>query len=75
MFNQGGLSLEQAPPISVVLKFFITASIFGVILGLYLFGNSVGILSFDNHTIYLTTIHILALGVMASFMLGALRKP
>ena len=72
MFNQGGLSLEQAPPISVVLKFFITASIFGTLLGVYLFGNSTNILSFDNHTIYLTTIHILALGVMASFMFGAL---
>ncbi len=72
MFNQGGLSLEQAPPISVVLKFFVTASIFGTLLGLYLLGNTMGILSFDNHTIYITTIHILALGVMASFMFGAL---
>jgi hypothetical protein len=72
MFNQGGLSLEQAPPISVVLKFFITASIFATLLGLYLFGNSIGLLSFDNHTIYITTIHTLAIGVMASFMLGAL---
>jgi len=72
MFNQGGLSLEQAPAISVVLKFFITASIFGTLLGLYLFANSIEILPFDNHTIYITTIHTLALGVMASFMLGAL---
>ena len=31
MFSQGGLSLEQAPPISVVLRFFITGGIFGVI--------------------------------------------
>jgi hypothetical protein len=62
MFNQGGLSLEQAPPISVVLRFFVTASIFGVLLGLYLMGD------FKN----IIVIHILALGVMASFMLGAM---
>ena len=62
MFNQGGLSLEQAPPISVVLRFFVTASIFGVLLGLYLIGN------FKN----IIVIHILALGIMASFMLGAM---
>ncbi|SFV67755.1 hypothetical protein MNB_SV-3-818 [hydrothermal vent metagenome] len=62
MFNQGGLSLEQAPPISVVLRFFITASIFGLLLGLYLLGD------FNN----IAVIHILALGVMASFMLGAM---
>jgi MFS family permease len=72
MFNQGGLSLEQAPPISVVLKFFITASLFGLLLGLFLFGNITDILLFDNNTIYLITIHLLALGVMTSFMLGAL---
>ncbi|NEW60209.1 hypothetical protein GSY74_02840 [Sulfurovum sp. bin170] len=62
MFNQGGLSLEQAPPISVVLRFFITASAFGVLLGLYLMGD------FKNSVV----IHILAVGIMASFMLGAL---
>jgi hypothetical protein len=62
MFNQGGLSLEQAPPISVVLRFFVTASVFGVLLGLYLMGD------FKN----IIVIHILALGVMASFMLGAM---
>jgi hypothetical protein len=62
MFSQGGLSLEQAPPISVVLRFFITASAFGTMLGLYLLGD------FNN----IIVIHILALGVMASFMLGAM---
>jgi len=72
MFNQGGLSLEQAPPISVVLKFFITASLFGIFLGVYFFLNSTGRFCFERHIVYVTSIHLLALGVMASFMLGAL---
>ena len=71
MFNQGGLSLEQAPPISVVLRFFITASIFGIVAGILLliFGKEVFDAS-NKEALILT--HILALGVMASFMLGAL---
>jgi len=71
MFNQSGLSLEQAPPISVVLRFFITASVFGIVAGvlLLIFGKEV----FDTSTKEALIItHILALGVMASFMLGAL---
>ncbi len=72
MFSQGGLSLEQAPPISVVLKFFITASTFGLLLGLYILGTSADILPPKEHTFNVTIIHILALGVMESFMLGAL---
>ena len=72
MFNQGGLSMEQAPPVMVVLRFFVTASVFGVLLGLYLMGNSLEILPYNEYAFQVTVIHLLALGVMASFMLGAL---
>ena len=72
MFNQGGLSLEQAPPISVVLRFFVTASIFGVLLGIFLLADRLGITSFLTHNKPVIIVHTLALGVMASFMLGAL---
>jgi len=72
MFSQGGLSLEQAPPISVVLRFFVTASIFGVLLGLFLLSHSLNIIPLVQYSFDLTVVHILALGVMASFMLGAL---
>jgi len=72
MFSQGGLSLEQAPPISVVLRFFVTASIFGVLLGLFLIVDSLGLASSltSNKSVIIT--HTLAVGIMASFMLGAL---
>jgi len=72
MFNQGGLSLEQAPPLSVVLRFFVTASIFGILLGLFLLFDTVGIASFLTLNKPVIITHTLALGVMASFMLGAL---
>jgi len=72
MFSQGGLSLEQAPPISVVLRFFVTASIFGLLLGLFLLSSSLNLIPSTQYAFDLTVIHILALGVMASFMFGAL---
>ncbi len=71
MFNQGGLSLEQAPPISVVLRFFVTGAVFGLVGGILLlfYGESV----FDPATQQAKILtHTLALGVMASFMIGAL---
>ena len=71
MFNQGGLSLEQAPPLLVVLRFFITATLFGLLLGISLLAYSSELFYID-HTTQITLIHILAIGVMASFMFGAL---
>ncbi len=70
MFSQGGLSLEQAPPISVVLRFFMTGAIFGVLLGLFLLLDSFHVNLGNNKQALLT--HTLSLGVMASFMFGAL---
>ncbi len=72
MFNQGGLSLDQAPPLSVVLRFFVTASIFGILLGLFLLSQSLNITTLSSYSTQLIIIHTLSLGIMASFMLGAL---
>ncbi len=73
MFNQkGGLLLEQAPPIFVVLRFFVTGAIFGVLLGLFLIATSIGIFDISNYSRDLIATHFLFLGVEASFMLGAL---
>ena len=72
MFSQGGLSLDQAPPLSVVLRFFVTASIFGMLLGLFLLSQNLNIITLSSYSTQLIIIHTLSLGVMASFMLGAL---
>ncbi len=71
MFNNSGLSLDQAPPIKVVLRFLLTGSFFGVIAGIVMtiFNKSL----FDINSIdTLIVVHLLMIGVMASFMLGAL---
>ncbi len=71
MFKQNGLSLEQAPPIIVVFRLFFMASIFGIISGFEIlyYQNSI----FNSNSIgALTLTHTLTLGVMLSFMLGAL---
>lgn len=72
MFSQGGLSLEQAPPLSVVMRFFVTASLFGIGLGIFLALDALGVLPLSAYSIQIMIVHLLALGIMASFMLGAL---
>ncbi len=70
--NFEGLSLEQAPPISAPLRFFLSAPIFGIIAGiLILFSDQTMLLSrFSTQTILLT--HILTIGFLALVMFGAL---
>ena len=71
MFNQNGLSLDQAPPISVVFRFFLLGALFGILSGLSLFfyGNTI----FDTSSVGARTLtHLLTLGVMLSFMFAAL---
>jgi hypothetical protein len=71
MFNQNGLSLDQAPPLSVVFRFFFVGALFGIISGisLFIYGTEV----FDaTSTAAVTFTHLLTLGVMLSFMFAAL---
>ena len=71
MFQQNGLSLDQAPPISVVFRLFFMAALFGILAGfLILFYQETIFDSASTGAITLT--HTLTLGVMASIMLGAL---
>jgi hypothetical protein len=71
MFSQNGLSLDQAPPISVIFRFFFLGSLFGILGGLLLFVYQTDI--FDASSVAaLTFTHVLTLGVMLSFMFAAL---
>jgi len=71
VFDQGGLSLDQAPPISVVFRFFFGGAIFGMLAGFLtlVFQNTI-FLSYSKEALVLT--HTLTLGVMLSFMFAAL---
>lgn len=69
MYN--GLSLDQAPPISVVMRFFLTAPLFGIMLGCFLFTYPHEILT-PSHPLSLIAIHLTFLGVITMAMMGAL---
>ena len=71
MFNQNGLSLDQAPPIAVVFRFFFVGSLFGIFTGLILFIYQTDIFNISSIAA-LTFTHLLTLGVMLSFMFAAL---
>ena len=70
MFSQG-LSLDQAPPIGVILRFFVTAVFFGLLFSLYIFwgGREIFI---AEHPFSLAAIHLFFLGVVMMTMFGAL---
>lgn len=70
MFN-AGLSLEQAPPISVVLRFFMSVPLFGLFLALLLIVSPLEVLT-PNHPLSLAAIHLMFLGIVTMSMIGAL---
>ncbi len=71
MFQNSGLSLEQAPPISVVLSLFTLGSLFGLLGGVTFTFFGANILNSSSiSTIVLT--HVFVVGVMVNFMFGAL---
>ncbi len=66
-----GLSLEQAPPISVVLRFFLTLPLFGLILSALMIFFPYDVLTL-GHPFSLAVIHLFFLGVISMGMIGAL---
>ncbi|MBL8260241.1 MAG: hypothetical protein JNM60_10570 [Candidatus Competibacteraceae bacterium] len=67
-----GLSLEQAPPFSVPLRFFLTAPWFLVLAGLLILWQGPGIFASRWSPATLALTHLFTLGFMAQVMLGAL---
>ncbi len=66
------LSFEQAPPISVPYRFFLTAPLFGVIAGLLLAWYGAEAMSSRWSPAALALTHLLAVDVMLQVMCGAL---
>jgi len=71
VFEQQGLSLDQAPPIRVILRLFLIGSLWGVLAGGWLMSFGASALD-PARSEALILVHMLTLGVLASFMLGAL---
>ena len=72
--NFTGLSLDQAPPISAPVRFFLTAPIFAMIAAVLIFFFDPAVLSsrFSLETIVIT--HLFTIGFLAMVMLGALQQ-
>ena len=71
MFDQNGLSLDQAPPVSVVFGLFLMGAFFGIVSGVTTLYYQTDIFNFSSTGAIVLT-HLMTLGVMLSFMLGAL---
>ncbi len=71
---QANLSLEQAPPISVPFRFFLTAPLFGVAAGLLILfiGPDIFLSRWAPATLALT--HLITLGFMGLVMCGAIMQ-
>ena len=69
-----GLSIDQAPPISGPLRFFITAPLFGIMAGvMLLFSDSASLMSrYSMDAIVI--VHLITIGLFGFIMLGALTQ-
>jgi len=69
-----GLSTDQAPPLSVPIRFFTTAPLFGVIAGFIIFftDSSILINRYSVESIVIT--HLLTIGFLGFIMLGSLTQ-
>ena len=73
MFNQG-LSLDQAPPISVPFRFFLTAPLFGILLGILAFFSPFDIVSNQYSNLAIGAVHLFTLGILSMIIFGAMQQ-
>ncbi len=73
MFNQG-LSLEQAPPLGVPIKFFLSAPIFGVLLGLLFLFTPFLEVSNQYSSSAIAAVHLFTLGILTMIIFGAMQQ-
>ncbi len=72
--NIGFLSLTQSPPLSLPMRIFLTAPLFGIAAGLMLLLGEEGILINRWSIDTLVAVHMITLGVISMVMIGALQQ-
>ena len=72
--NFNGLSVDQAPPISAPLRFFLTAPLFGVIAGILILLSDSQILINRYSIDAIIVTHAITIGIFAFVMFGALTQ-
>jgi hypothetical protein len=73
MFNQG-LSLDQAPPISVPFRFFLSAPIFGVLMSFVIFFTPFNEISNQYSHFAIGVVHLFTLGILSMIIFGAMQQ-
>ncbi len=73
MFKQD-LSLKQSPPISVPVVFFLTAPLFGILLGLVFFFFPLDSILNRFSPIAVGTIHLFTLGILSMIIFGTIQQ-
>jgi hypothetical protein len=73
MFNQG-LSLDQAPPVSVPFRFFLSAPIFGVFISLIFFFFPFDEISNQYSHKAIGVVHLFTLGILSMIIFGAMQQ-
>ena len=69
-----GLSIDQAPPLSAPIRFFVTAPLFGIIAGVLMFFNESAVLMGRFSVDSIVIAHALTIGFLGFIMLGALTQ-
>ena len=69
-----GLSTDQAPPISVPFRFFLTAPIFAILIGVVFFQYPLDVILNRYTNVAISITHLFTLGVVSMIMLGALQQ-
>ena len=72
--NNASLALSQSPPLSVPLRFFLTAPLFVIACGVVLFWYGPEAIESRWHPAILAVTHFLTLGFLAMIMMGALQQ-
>jgi len=72
--NFNGLSVDQAPPISAPLRFFLTAPLFGVIAGILMLLSSSEILTNRYSIDAIIITHAITIGLFSFVIFGALTQ-
>jgi len=69
-----GLSLEQAPPISAPLRFYLTAPLFAILAGILILLSDVSVLQSRYSIDSIVIAHAITIGFMSFVMLGSLTQ-
>lgn len=69
-----GLSIDQAPPISAPLRFYLTAPLFAILAGFLIFFSDASILMSRYSLDSIVITHTLTIGFLAFIMLGSLMQ-